>query len=45
MLQQISTFQNQVDQKKVNERMPEKAFTTIYWLAKKDTKSKTDLPS
>ena len=37
MLQLISTFQNQVNEKnEMNESMLEKTFTAIYWLTKEE---------
>ena len=45
MMQQVSTFQKQVNEKhEVNGNMLEKTFTAIYWLAKEEISSQKLIP-
>lgn len=45
MMQRVSTFQKQVNEKhELNEKMLEKTFTTIYWLAKEEISNQKLIP-
>ena len=45
MMQRVSTFQKQVNEKyEVNEKMLEKTFTAIYWLAKEEISNQKLIP-
>ena len=45
MMQRVSTFQKQVNEKReVNEKMLEKTFTAIYWLAKEEISNQKLIP-